>query len=162
MLVRLIPGIAVVVAACTGCASRPVNEHITAVDPAHGYRLEVSLANRSNNDPRTVLVLAFSGGGTRAAALSYGVLEALRCKEIVVDSQRRRLLDEVDAITGVSGGSFTALAYALYGDRLFSEYETRFLKRDVQGSLLGRVFNPIYWPKLVGGSYGRSELAADY
>jgi NTE family protein len=162
MLVRLIPGIAVVVAVCSGCASRPVNERITAVDPAHGYRLEVSLANRSNNDPRTVLVLAFSGGGTRAAALSYGVLEALRSKEIVVDRQRRRLLDEVDAITGVSGGSFTALAYALYGDRLFSEYEARFLKRDVQGSLLGRVFNPIYWPKLVGGSYGRSELAADY
>ena len=26
-------------------------------------------------------------------------------------------------ITGVSGGSFTALAYALYGDRLFAEYE---------------------------------------
>jgi len=162
MLVRLISGIALVVAVCAGCATRPVNERITAVDPAHGYRLELGLANRSNNDPRTVLVLAFSGGGTRAAALSYGVLEALRRKEVVVDGQRRTLLDEVDAITGVSGGSFTALAYALHGDRLFSEYEDRFLKRDVQGALLGRAFNPVYWPKLVGGSYGRSELAADY
>lgn len=28
-----------------------------------------------------------------------------------------RLLDEVDIITGVSGGSFTALAYGLYGDK---------------------------------------------
>ena len=34
-----------------------------------------------------------------------------------------RLLDEVDLITGVSGGSFTALSYALYGDKLFAEYE---------------------------------------
>ena len=41
-------------------------------------------------------------------------------------------------ITSVSGGSFTALAYALYGERLFSEYEARFLKRDVQGALLAR------------------------
>jgi len=162
LLVRFIPGIAVVVAVGAGCASRDVNERIMAIDPAHGYRLEVSLANRMNNDPRTALVLAFSGGGTRAAALSYGVLEALRSKEIVVDGQRRRLLDEVDVITGVSGGSFTALSYALYGDRLFSEYEDRFLKRDVQGALIGRVMNPLYWPKLVGGSYGRSELAADY
>jgi NTE family protein len=147
---------------CMGCASRPINERFDMVDRAHGYRLEISLANRSNNDPRTVLVLAFSGGGTRAAALSYGVLEALRSKEIVVDGQSRRLLDEVDVITGVSGGSFTALSYALLGDRLFTEYEQRFLKRDVQGALLGRTFNPFYWPRLVGGSYGRSELAADY
>jgi NTE family protein len=62
----------------------------------------------------------------------------------------------------VSGGSFTALAYALYGERLFAEYEARFLKRDVQGALIARTFNPFNWPKLVGGSYGRSELAADY
>ena len=63
-------------------------------------------------------MLSFSGGGTRAAAFSYGVLEELRRTEITVDGQRRRLIDEVDIITGVSGGSFTALAYALHGERL--------------------------------------------
>jgi NTE family protein len=62
----------------------------------------------------------------------------------------------------VSGGSFTALSYALYGDKLFSEYETRFLKRDVEGALLARAFNPFNWPNLIGGSYGRSEMAADF
>ena len=107
-------------------------------------------------------MLSFSGGGTRAAAFSYGVLEELRRTEIVVDGQRRRLIDEVDVITGVSGGSFTALSYALYGERLFSEYEERFLKRDVQGALLARTLNPFNWPKFVGGSAGRSELAAEY
>ena len=40
--------------------------------------------------------------------------------------------------------------------------KTRFLKRDVQGALIGRVLNPFNWPKIIGGSYGRSELAADY
>ena len=59
------------------------------------------------------------------------------------NGQRERLLDSVDVITGVSGGSFTALAYGLYGDRLFSEYEQRFLKRDVQGELIGRALNPM-------------------
>ena len=109
-----------------------------------------------------MFVLSFSGGGTRAAAFSYGVLEELRRTEVVVNGQRRRLIDEVDVITGVSGGSFTALAYALYGDRLFSEYEERFLKRDVQGKLVSRSLNPFNWYKFIGGSAGRSELAADY
>ena len=35
-----------------------------------------------------------------------------------------RMIDEVDLITGVSGGSFTALAYGLYGEKLFDIYET--------------------------------------
>jgi hypothetical protein len=68
----------------------------------------------------------------------------------------------VDIITGVSGGSFTALAPALYGERLFSEYEQRFLKRDVQGTLVLRAVNPFNWWRFIGGSAGRSELAADY
>ena len=51
-------------------------------------------------------------------------------------------------ITGVSGGSFTALAYGLYGDKLFDDYEKRFLKRDVQGEITSRTLNPIYWPSL--------------
>jgi NTE family protein len=145
-----------------GCASRPINEPIDQVDPKTGYRPYLLLPKRQNNDPHTLFVLSFSGGGTRAAAFSYGVLEELRQTSVLVDGQQRRLVDEVDIITGVSGGSFTALAYALHGDRLFSEYEERFLKRDVQGALVGRSINPFNWWKFVGGSAGRSELAAEY
>jgi NTE family protein len=150
------------VAVLAGCASRPINEPIAEVDPQSGYRPHLRLLKRPNNDPETFFVLSFSGGGTRAAAFSYGVLEELRRMDILVDGQRRRLIDEVDVITGVSGGSFTALAYALYGDRLFDEYEERFLKRDVQGALVSRALNPVNWRKFVGGTAGRSELAADY
>jgi NTE family protein len=149
------------VAALAGCASRPINEPITQVDPQAGYRPYRLIPQRQNNDPHTLFILAFSGGGTRAAAFSYGVLEELRRTEIVIDGQRRRLIDEVDLATGVSGGSFTALSYALYGEGLFAEYEGRFLKRNVQGALTRRALNPFNWPKLMG-SAGRSELAADY
>jgi NTE family protein len=145
-----------------GCASRPINAPIAQIDPKSGYRPHLLIPKRQNNDLHTLFVLSFSGGGTRAAAFSYGVLEELRRTEVIVGGQRRRLIDEVDVITGVSGGSFTALSYALYGDRLFSEYEERFLKRDVQGALTGRVLNPFNWWKFIGGSAGRSELAADY
>lgn len=145
-----------------GCASRPINPPITQVDSNIGYRPHLQIAKRQNNDSHTLFVLSFSGGGMRAAAFSYGVLEELRRTEIIVNDQCRRLIDEVDVITGVSGGSFTALSYALYGDRLFSEYEERFLKRNVQGALTWRILNPFNWWKLIGGSAGRSELAAEY
>jgi len=146
----------------TGCAQRPVNEPITQVDPKSGYRPHLLIPKRQNNDPKTVFILSFSGGGTRAAAFSYGLLEELRRTERVTGDQRRRLIDEVDLITGVSGGSFTALAYALYGERLFAEYEDRFLKRNVQGELFIRSLNPFNWWKFIGGTAGRSEFAAEY
>lgn len=88
-----------------GCASRPINERITQADPSTGYRPYLLLPRRVNNDPSTLFFLPFSGGGTRAAALSYGVLEELRRTVVVVDGKRRRLIDEVDIIAGVSGGA---------------------------------------------------------
>ena len=152
---------AALAAGCTTMA--PVNSHITQVTPDKGYHLVPLLKRQKEaNNPDAMVLLAFSGGGTRAAALSYGVLEELKRTSVTVNGHTHPVLDEVDLIAGVSGGSFTALSYALYGDRLFQEYESRFLKRDVQGELISRVLNPAYWGKLGGGHYGRSELAADY
>ena len=64
------------------------------------------------------------------------------------------MLDEVDLVTGVSGGSFTALAYGLYGDKLFDIYEASFLKRDVQGELIARALNPGNWGALSSETLG--------
>ena len=143
-----------------GCASRPVNPPITQADLRTGYRLETRQA-KSTNSKENLVILAFSGGGTRAAAFSYGVLEFLKRTEIVVpNGQKFRLLDSIDVITGVSGGSFTALAYGLYGEKLFDDYEQRFLKRNVQGDLISRALSPRYWGDLLSEGWGRSELAA--
>lgn len=145
-----------------GCASRPVNPPIAVADPSTGYRFETRESRASKPaDKDTLVVLAFSGGGTRAAAFSYGVLEYLRRTRITGPSgAQSTLLDQVDVITGVSGGSFTALAYGLYGNRLFDEYEARFLKRNVQGEIIARVLSPTNWAGLVSSGYGRSELAS--
>ena len=142
-----------------GCATRPINPPITQTDPRTGYRFEARQAQIKDKD--NLVILAFSGGGTRAAAFSYGVLEFLRKTEIVGPKGNKvRLLDEVDVISGVSGGSFTALAYGLYGDKMFADYEQRFLKRDVQGEIISRTFSPANWTKLGSTAWGRSELAA--
>ena len=144
-----------------GCANRPANPPIAHADANSGYRFETRQAKTSDRDRENLVILAFSGGGTRAAAFSYGVLEFLRRTEIVGPTgSKGRLIDEVDVITGVSGGSFTALAYGLYGDKLFADYEQRFLKRDVQGEIFRRTFSPAYWGDLWSTGWGRSELAA--
>ncbi len=144
-----------------GCATRPINPPITQVDPNSGYTFQTRQKHFKSQD--TLVILAFSGGGTRAAAFSYGVLEFLHKTEVLApNGARLRLIDAVDMITGVSGGSFTALAYGLYGEKLFADYDKRFLKRDVQGELVSRAISPTHWPDYIGGTAGRSELAANY
>lgn len=108
------------------------------------------------------MILAFSGGGSRAAALSYGVLEKLRDTRIRVDGRHRRLIDEVDFIYSTSGGSFTAAYFGLVGERIFEDYEQRFLRRDVQAGLIDRMVAPWRWPRLLTAGYNRSEVAAGY
>jgi NTE family protein len=145
----------------SACASRPINPAIEQVELSKGYRYLTRQEHLFGSDKDTLIILAFSGGGTRAAAFSYGVLEALRRTEVVDSNGKRiRMLDEVDVITGVSGGSFTALAYGLYGDRLFDMYEASFLKRDVQGEIIGRLLSPTNWDELWSKNWGRSEVAA--
>ena len=149
----------VTLALLVGCATRPINARLDKVDPTAGYRY-VTRPQFTTNDTDTILILAFSGGGTRAAAFSYGVLEELRRTELTINGRKTRMLDEVDVVTGVSGGSFTALAYALYGDQLFDVYEEAFLKRDIQSELIGRFLSPANWSRLWSDNWGRSELAA--
>lgn len=156
----LLPAVFAALLVLGGCATRPVNPPITQADPDAGYRIATRQAHFKSQE--TLVILAFSGGGTRAAAFSYGVLEFLRRTEIAIQNRENvRLLDGVGVITGVSGGSFTALAYGLYGDQLFADYEQRFLKRDVQGAIIARSLNPLNWGNLSSTGWGRSELAAD-
>jgi NTE family protein len=86
-----------------------------------------------------MFILAFSGGGTRAAALSYGVLEELKNTYYETGGKQHRLLDEVDRISSVSGGSFTAAYYGLFGDEIFNEFKDVFLYKDVEDELKSRV-----------------------
>jgi NTE family protein len=140
-------------------ASRPVSPRLAQIPAANEQRFEGMEQRRGAHED--LVILAFSGGGTRAAAFAYGVLETLRDIEVHSSSgDKVRLLDEVDLITGVSGGSFTALGYGLYGEKLFGLFENSFLKRDVQGALVGRILNPLNWPALWSSGWGRSELAA--
>ena len=110
-----------------GCATRVWNTRIKPVAVEDRYEFKTRFPHLPRD---TFVVLAFSGGGTRAAAFSYGVLEKLRDTVVEVEGQPTRLLDLVDVITSVSGGSYTAAYYGLFGDRIFDDFSSRFLYRN--------------------------------
>jgi NTE family protein len=105
-----------------------------------------------------VIILSFSGGGTRAAALAYGVLKELRDTSFITQGKEVRLLDDVDVISSVSGGSFTAAYYGLYGDKLFNDFKRVFLYHHIERQLLKRFLNPFF----LISPQGRTEAAIDY
>jgi NTE family protein len=145
----------------TGCAHYPANQPLKQVDLESGYRGKLMGAPGQSGE--LLLILTFSGGGTRAAAFSYGVLEELRNTRVTLGGKDRRLLDEVDAISAVSGGSFTAGYYGLFGDRIFEDFESRFLKKNIQDALTTRtLFNPVNWVRLSSPYFDRSDLAVEY
>jgi len=145
----------------TGCATlRAPNRPVDRIDLESGYRPQRILAARTLGD--LVLVVTFSGGGTRAAALAYGVLEELRDTRVTIGGQPKRLLDEIDTISSVSGGSFTAAYYGLFGDRIFEDFDERFLKRDVGRDLLLRIFWPQNFFRLIFSFFDRTALTVQY
>ncbi len=151
----------VLVLSVCGCAHYPVNQPLAQVDPGSGYRGRLWKDEKRSDD--IFLFLAFSGGGTRAAAFSYGLLESLRDTEVMLNGKKTRLLDQVDAISGVSGGSFTAAYYGLFGEQIFEDFEPKFLKKNIQGTLIAQMFlNPYSWVRLLSPTFGRSDLAAEY
>ena len=160
MRTPILIGLAVcVLSACS--TYRPPNQPLEAVDRSAGYHLGHLGAQRGGTGD-VGLFLVFSGEGTRAAALAYGVPEELRDTPAGTADAPKRLLDEIDGISRVSGGSFTAARYALYGDRIFEDFETKFLYRNVQGQLLRKILRPRNWFRLLTTFFDRTELAILY
>ncbi len=158
MISRRILMLLALILAMVACA--PLNPRLNHYDYRQGYRFG-NCATPGNSDD-LFIVLTFSGGGTRAAAFSYGVLKALNEIEVTLDGTRRKLIDEVDVISSISGGSFTAAYFGLFGQRIFTDFEVRFLKHNVQGDLLTRLFYPWNWFKLLSPYYSRIDMAAAY
>jgi predicted acylesterase/phospholipase RssA/uncharacterized tellurite resistance protein B-like protein len=127
------------------------------VDPAGGYDFD-RFTEPAGGDEFFV-VLTLSGGGTRAAAFAYGVLEALR--DLPSGKPGKSLLDEVDLMSTVSGGSFTGAYYALFGPQTFTDFKDRFLYRNIQGELFARLASPINWVRLASPCFSRIDMAAE-
>jgi len=108
-----------------------------------------------------VFIMAFSGGGKRSAAFAHGVLRGLRQIPVVEDGRTRPLLDELDYIASVSGGSFPAMHYGLYRDKSFETFPNEFLKVDINAYVYGTYLLPWNWEWLVNPFYGTNDRMAE-
>ena len=139
-----------------------MNAPLPEWDPAHGYRFANLPPSVGGNTDSLFIVASFSGGGARASALSYGVLRELARTPIVWEGYRKRLLDELTIINALSGGSFTAAYYALYHDRIFHDFEYRFLRKDWESELRARILrSPLNWFRLASPYFGRAHILAE-
>ena len=118
---------ALALSACaTSVLNDAINEPISNVAEQGGWPLG------PDQFGSTVVGVAFSGGGMRASAFSYGVLTELDRNEIQTDRGPRRMTEMVDLISGVSGGSVTAAYFGLKGREGLPAFRTRFLDRDAE------------------------------
>ena len=145
----------------TACGLYRVNPPLSRDDLAakRGYRYRNLTETPANNTEKNFIIVTMSGGGTRAAALAYGVAEHISRAKL--DRSGTTLLDEVDVISSVSGGSFAAAYLGLFGkDKFLQDFHRDVLERQIERDVLLRVAAPWNWLDML--LYGRSDLAEKY
>jgi NTE family protein len=145
---------------CCGCASYQVNSPLEQIDQDVGYRMNNRTLGPKNSDEMFV-ILGLSGGGMRAAALDYGVLEYL--EKIQFGADNRSLLDEVDIISSSSGASIPAAYYGLFGQEAFlNGFKEDVLYLEIQSQIKRKILNPVHWPRLASSNFSRGDLVVEY
>jgi NTE family protein len=156
------------------CAAPVQTTELTAIDQFAGYRYAILEQSAPKSIPDTGIMLSFSGGGTRAAALADGVLRALAETKLPGPGGALPLASQIDVISSVSGGSVTAAQFAYAGIEGLDGFEQDFLRHDVMGALIARSLSDpvqLFYPRIGilsryfdeevfdGATYG--ELLAD-
>lgn len=149
-----IGGLGLLVGACAAMDVGPVNSPLDTLPPP-----SPEFITDHGDDGSMVVALAFSGGGMRASAFSYGVLRAL--DDIVVDEEpyQRSMVDNVRVMAGVSGGAITASYFGYRGRDDYRDFDERFLYRNAEGSMLTTVSPITVSRALAGGVNDRSSFA---
>lgn len=140
---------------CSLVQFQPI-ETLNEIQPKQGYRLQQAI-ERSGQD-QTLVIMMFSGGGTRAAGLGYGVLAHLHKHPVRLNGKRTTLVQAADLVYGVSGGSVLAAYYALHGADTIPQFEHRFLKQDFQRMVAKQSLSLANAPRLASPQFGRGDL----
>ncbi|WP_374492648.1 patatin-like phospholipase family protein [Brachymonas sp.] len=153
-------GMCCLLAACASVRYTPLAT-IDRVQPEVGYRLRTAVQSQTADRARAddlFVVMMFSGGGSRAAALGYGVLKEMRRQQFVRNGETTDLSAQVDLTFGISGGSMLSAAWALEGPEIFQTFEPHFLKQDIQRNIVHKVFSVTNWSRLSSPEFGRGDL----
>lgn len=146
-----------------GCAGPRayLGEPLTLATADAGYRGTQVVPLRQNDE--MLMIVSLSGGGMRASAMAYGLFEQLAADTATRGSKTSRLLDEIDVISAVSGGAVPAAYFTLYGDRVFRDFESRFLNEDFTATVRRAILlDPRNWLRMASSEYFRGDLYAEY
>ncbi len=120
---------------------------------AGGYRIDS--VTRVRQIPDLLILVAMSGGGKRSAAYAYGALKGMG--QVTIPGDDRSLLSQLDGISGISGGSFTAAYYGLHRDKAFGQYEKDFLYSDTNAYIFGIYLLPWNWGWIADPTVGTND-----
>ena len=151
-----------VLALASGCATRIATVPARTPATSAGYRFDAGSTTPDNTNALFV-VLCFSGGGARAMALAYGVLEEVARTRVRRPDGRGavRRLDEVDILSGVSGGAFLAAYYAAFGEATLRTFRSQCLDGDLEGDGGQAALQHWNLGRLASPTFDRVDLAAE-
>ena len=145
----------VLLTACHSILYQPAKT-LSQIDPEKGYRLEKTMQQALEQE--NLVIVTFSGGGSRAVSLGYGVLEQFQQATVRPTERGDTLLQNIDVVYGVSGGSVLAAYLALEGQETIPKFKEFFLKKDFQKKVINEVFSLSNVPRLTSPQFGRSDL----
>jgi NTE family protein len=125
-------------AGCGTVRNNPINAAVA--ETAGGETTSFTASDTQFDD--TSVGLSFSGGGSRASAFAFGVLRELGRTQVTSNGESTALIDQVDFVSSVSGGSVTAAYFALRGKGILNDFEEKFLNQDVEETLRTSVSLP--------------------
>lgn len=141
-----------------GCAAvnPPINTRLSNAADQLGAGFDARAAEDTDG---IYVALAFSGGGMRASAFGHGMLEELRATAQQANG-RNGLLEHVELVSGVSGGSVTAAYYGLYGPNGLNRYREAYLVQNAEKYMANSPYNPVTIVRgLSGGANSRNTFA---
>jgi NTE family protein len=142
------------------CAREFPNQALTG-RPSNDYLYQ--LAQTPEPDPnRPYIVMTFSGGGARASALTYDVLELLKHAKYNWKGETHSLVEDVRVISSVSGGSVTAAWFGLKGPDHLEELNADFLTQPNMGEMIATGLSPVTLARLAGPNYARIDILREY
>jgi NTE family protein len=139
------------------CASPLRTTELGRIDEHAGYRYATLDQKAPKTIDKSAVIMSFSGGGTRAAALADGALRALAATAVSGTVGRVPLASQIDLVSSVSGGSVTAASFALGGIDGLAGFEQNFLFSNVMDALITRTL--VHPLQLL---YPRIDILDDY
>ena len=121
--------------ACASIHNLPLNKPSTAPFLPLVQSAAAAEYEQYGEKDDTIIGLAFSGGGTRAAAFAYGVLDQMARTPSPKRGKQGDLIDHVALVSGVSGGSIIAAYFGLKGRAAVTDFRQRFLVQDMMAEL---------------------------